>query len=375
MSSASNVMEQKHKTSVVEQKRLSDCAGALAKFSSSRSPSELYTKMQLFSVDGILHLQAQNNSGVAVVNTGLTADISCIVDYAAFHGTVSRITDEVIELSVNGPRLIVKSERTEVKIPTHDFVSPTIGVASPEATVEPEQWIEGAGRMSLAGSETQVEYASGVRLFSEPNKLYMLMSSSSGMCGYLLDGHTAGAIDIVVPLESVKAAAMAIRRSGGDSVSLGYHNNWLYIECGNFRAMMPSIGGKLPHTRSAWERVKPTNELIIPRQELIDGLKQAELFSGTGACGVDIIPMGDGLKIVRGSVNDEGVNILDVPGECEYIIPGHFSGDALIIRLPYLLQMLSCCTDEYRIYTSNKSVCVESGRYFAGFSCMTRGQK
>jgi hypothetical protein len=106
----------------------------------------------------------------------------------------------------------------------------------------------------------------------------------------------------------------------------------------------------------------------------MEGLKQAELFSETGASGVDIIPTDEGLRIIRDSRNDEGTVIMESPGECEYVIPGHYKGERLTIKLPALMQMLKNCGEEFTLYASDRSVCVESGCYFAGFACMKRGQ-
>ena len=351
---------------------IADAVSALSRFSSARSPADTYSKLRLFSSEGKLCFQARNNAGVAVVSTDLDADIDCLVDFNTFSGVINRISDGGIGLEVQGPRLRIVSEKSDVNIPIFDLITESIHPSFSLVTVSPAEWLECEGKMGIVGVETQIEYALGVRLYSEDG-LYMLMSSNNGTCGAKMECQGDG-IDACVPLESVRAVSAAIRRVGGDTLSLGYHNNWLYITSGTFQATIPTIGGRPPHKRSAWEKMRPSTVWHVNKSELMEGLKQAELFSETGASGVDIIPTDEGLRIIRDSRNDEGTVIMESPGECEYVIPGHYKGERLTIKLPALMQMLKNCGEEFTLYASDRSVCVESGRYFAGFACMKRGQ-
>jgi DNA polymerase III sliding clamp (beta) subunit (PCNA family) len=350
---------------------------AVSRFVSQRSPAEIYSKLQAFTENGTLHFQCQSNSGVVVVDTtaAVSDDIAFIVDFAKFSGVIGRVNDGDIGISVDGSRVVMRTERSSIELPAFNINSPTISRGGEITSVPIDQWIEASNKMSLAGAETQVEYTCGVRILADGGKMYMLMSASSGTCGFEMDCSDEVDFDVCVPVESVKGIAVAIKKAGGDNLSLGHYNNWVSVESGRIRAALPTIGGKLPRTRAAWEQVKPSNEMVVPRGELIEALRQAELFSEPGACGIDIIPGTDGLRVVRGGVNDEGIMMLESSGGSEYHIPGSFSGDPLIIRLPYMLQMLNSCSDDYRLYASRKAVCVESGRYFAGFSCMTRTSK
>lgn len=373
MSSVMNATERKRQQSVrLERLQTANAVNALVRFSSSRSPAETYSKLRIYTSEGRICFQAQSNSGVAVVKTDMDGEMACLVDFQTFSGIINRTNDGLITITRDDNRLHISSEKSSVKIPTFDLTVESINAALPMVVVDSAEWLECESKMGISGLETQIEYAAGVRLY-ENEKLYMLMSSKQGMCGASMPCEGAG-LDACVPLESVRGISAAIKKVGSDKLSLGYHHNWVFVQCGSFSAVIPVIGGKPPHKRDMWERMRPEVKWDVSKSEIIEALRQAELFSEVGASGIDIIPADEGLRIIRDSRNDEGTFILDSAGECEYVIPGNFRGEPARIKLSALIQMLRQCDDDFSLYASGRSLCVESGRYFAGYACMARGQ-
>lgn len=348
---------------------------ALSRFSASRSPSESYTKLCMSSPEGKLRLQCQSNCGTAAIHTDIEADIDAQVDYKSMFSILHRSSAGDVVITPGSKVRVQAGDRLDVELPGFSYTLSSITPNREEVAVSSAAWVEADEKVGVVGVELETKFASGVRILKEGDTVSFLMSTHNGMCGYTVEGAGEGELDVTVPVESIRAVTFALKMLGGDTVSLGRHNNWVYIKSGSFEASIPTVGGRPPHGKDIFKRICGDIVWPAPHAEMKEALRQAEVFCEAGSSGLDIYPSERGLHIAKHSVNDQGQVILESKGECNYLIPGLFSGPRIIIRREFLAAMIKNCDESYTMYASPNSVCVECGNYFAGYSCMTRGQR
>ncbi len=350
---------------------LNNALAAVGGFSNRRTPNEAYSKTYLLSRDGKLSVMAMCGDGACVVHTEEVWNGNAALACDTFAAVVRNYDCGEINLKL-GTSLTVEADNSQVSLPIHSVPIPSVPVPQEGIVVNKEEWMNAARCMAFTESEKEIEFAQGQRLLAKDGLLYFLSAAKGGMNGISVDAK--GSMDVIVPSSALVATTTAIRKAGGDTVSLLPVGGGVVISSGTMVANVVTVEGKRPHGRDVFDKTAMgAVRWNVPHAELLKFLKQARQFVSEFHTGIDMEATDEGLALSFSAVDDAGEVSPVARGTCRALIVGKFEPARVCIKHAPLYGMVDTAGEKMEFSVKHeRGVFVTSGRYFAGYAHMTR---
>ncbi|MBU2101114.1 DNA polymerase III subunit beta [Patescibacteria group bacterium] len=260
-----------------------------------------------------------------------------VVPYAVLSSMVNNISTERVNLETKGGNLIVKTDNYEASIQgTEEKEFPIIpSVLNRKEKIEVEG---GALKEALSKTIIAAEVSdlrpeiSGVLFYIEPSEIKVVATDSFRLAEAKISGKQVKntferGMEVTVPLKAAQELARVIGEK--DTISFYTDETQALFEGEGIELVSRVIEGKFPDYQAIVPKEIET-EVIVEREDLINGLKLTGSFSGRS--NEVTLSIGD-KKVLELSASDSSV------GKNKYIVPAKINGPEVevVFNWQYLL--------------------------------------
>jgi DNA polymerase III sliding clamp (beta) subunit (PCNA family) len=361
----------------VNKKQLSQAATAAARFSQPRSPLSAMQRIRVSATSGLLTLECNCVNGYCLTQVDTDGDIEAIVDAAAFCRAIdSFFNEESVDMSIVRGKMVLSGSRSTVDMPTFtEWQRISIGKRLPESIeVDSKDLQRCINVANVVGSNAEVKYANGVRLFASGGRLE-LVSSTSVERAFTWCDCSHGDFDTVASRGGTIAISKVLAMS--DTVKITDMDSHIEF-CGRSAcATIPKESvGTAPATSSSMEKYwKSIPGWCVNRQELSEFIRLTLTFATPEASGVWMEPRGDGVFCrYTGLADGTHTSDFNVDATCETFVAGvDCTGDSVFVSSKRLAPAVAAMESEgFVIKNAGRAIFLESSNSVIGIGAMNK---